>query len=77
MKLDPRVWKFFDTILDVELGNLELTYDTYPAIFEEKFNEALKKLSFCIKNIELSEQDIVDLQNDCFHKYINKCSGSV
>ena len=74
MNLDPCVWKFFDTILDFQFGNIKLTYDTYPAIFEEKFNEALQKLSLCIPNIKLSEQEIDDLKNDCLHKYINKCS---
>lgn len=74
MKLDPLVWKFFDTILDFQLGNIELTYDTYPTIFEEKFNDALQKLPLCIGNIKLSEQDIDDLKHDCYHKYINKCS---
>ena len=64
----------FDSHLDYLFKDLEVTLDTYPLVFEQKYGEVLKQISPILKSTNVTDDDLNDLKNDCFNKFQNKCS---
>lgn len=64
----------FDSHLDFLFKDQDVTLDTYPIVFEQKYGEVLKQISPILKSVNVTDDDLNDLKNDCFNKFQNKCS---